>query len=69
MISQDDIDAFNEETLPHPIREDVVRALRGLDSAMHYLEETCHYESQELDDIADELMSVRVRMEGLLNGN
>jgi hypothetical protein len=66
MISQDDIDAFNQEKLTHSLREDIVRALRGVQTAMHYMAETSHHESQELDDIADDLESIKFRIRELL---
>ena len=66
MITQEDIDAFSEFNMPRGVRENVVRALRGLNTAMHYMAETVHYDSQELDDIADEMLAIKIKLESYL---
>jgi len=66
MITQEDIDAFSELNVPRGVREDVVRALHGLNTAMHYIAETSHYDSQELDDIDDEMQAIKIKLESYL---
>jgi hypothetical protein len=67
MISQDDIDAFRGGNLTDSVYKDIERALMGVKTAIHYMAETGHIESKELDGIADELMATKFRIERLLN--
>jgi hypothetical protein len=69
MISQDDIDAFEEGNLTDSLHADIKRALMGVRTALHYLEETGHVKSEELDTAHDQLRSVELNMEKLLNAN
>jgi hypothetical protein len=68
MISQDDIDAFTEDSIPEDVRDDLVRALRGVNTALHYMAETCWFESEELDEIQSELRRIDLRIRSVTNG-
>lgn len=51
------------------VKADIERAVKYVSSAIHYLDETGHYESNDLDEIMSELINIEYRLWELLNAN
>ena len=53
MISEEEIWKMEQEKTLLKVKPDLEKALEALHTALHYLEETAEYESEVLDEIAD----------------
>jgi len=66
MIDERVIYRIEQEKSLERSRGDLNNALQSVKSAIHYLEETHRYESDLLDDITDQLMTIEENLMGLL---
>jgi hypothetical protein len=67
MISEEDIWKMEQEKTLLKVKPDLEKALKGLETAIHYLHETGDYESEVLDEICDSTYSNIQLLEGLIN--
>jgi hypothetical protein len=66
MITEEIIYKTNQEREFLKIKNDIKKAIHSIDSAIHYLQETCNYDSDVLDIAVDELTDVKERLKLLV---
>ena len=66
MISEEQIWKMEQEKELLKIRPDLERVIHALNTAQHYMHETCNYESDVLDEICDNIQNNIQLLEGLI---
>jgi len=67
MITEEDIQAMNNEKAFISVKRELKNALQGISTAIHYLHETSDYESSTVDNIFEDLVSAHRKLKELLD--
>ena len=67
MITEEDIQAMNNEKALISVKREFRNALQGISTAIHYLHETSDYESLIVDKIFENLVSAHRELKELID--
>jgi len=64
MMMEEDVWKIEQEKMLAKVRPDLKRALKSLESALHWLHETHEYESEMLDEVCEDIQDNIQVLEG-----